>query len=98
MSQPTIAVLKGDQTGQELLDEALRVLDPAVTRVDWDFQFCDLSLENRRATKNQVVHDAAAAIRKTGLGIKAATITPGKPDDVASPTALPRELINEPVI
>ncbi|MBK8030195.1 MAG: isocitrate dehydrogenase [Anaerolineae bacterium] len=98
MSQPTIAVLKGDQTGQELLDEALRVLDPAVTRVDLDFQFFDLSLENRRATKNQVVHDAAAAIRKTGLGIKAATITPGNPDDVGSPNALLRELINGQVI
>jgi isocitrate/isopropylmalate dehydrogenase len=27
----TIVVLEGDQTGQELLQEALRVLDPGVT-------------------------------------------------------------------
>jgi isocitrate dehydrogenase (NAD+) len=30
MSHKTIVVMKGDQTGQELLDEALRVLDPNV--------------------------------------------------------------------
>ena len=98
MNKPTIAILQGDQTGQELLEEGLRVLDPAVTRVDVDFRFFDLSLENRRATRNQVVHEAADAIKQTGLGIKAATITPGNPDDVGSPNALLRELINGQVI
>ena len=48
----TIVVLDGDQTGQELLNEALRVLDPNVIRFDLDFIHFDLSLENRRATKN----------------------------------------------
>ena len=33
----TIVVLEGDQTGQELLEEALRVLDPGVTGVDIGF-------------------------------------------------------------
>ena len=98
MSKPNIAVLQGDQTGQELLDEALRVLDPAVTRCDVDFTPFDLSLENRRKTKNQVVHDAADFIRQTGLGIKAATITPPEQNDVGSPNALLRELINGQVI
>lgn len=98
MTRYTIAVLQGDQTGQELLDEALRVLDPALIRCDLDFKTFDLSLENRRATRNQVVHDAAAMIKQTGLGIKAATITPGNPDDVGSPNALLRELINGQVI
>jgi len=98
VSKPTIAVLQGDQTGQELLDEALRVLDPAVTRVDVNFKPFDLSLENRRKTKNGVVHEAADFIKQTGLGIKAATITPGNPDDVGSPNALLRELINGQVI
>ena len=28
----TTVVLEGDQTGQELLEEALRVIDPAVTK------------------------------------------------------------------
>ena len=51
--------MEGDQTGQELLEEALRVLDPAVTGLDLDFVRYDLSLENRRATDNKVVHEAA---------------------------------------
>ena len=98
MSKPTIVVLQGDQTGQELLDEALRVIDPQVIRCDVDFETYNLSLENRRKTKNKVVHEAAARIRETGLGIKAATITPGDPDDVGSPNALLRELIDGQVI
>ncbi|MBL8134169.1 MAG: isocitrate dehydrogenase, partial [Anaerolineae bacterium] len=98
MSKPIIAVLEGDQTGQELLVQGLRVLDPSVTRLDVEFRPFDLSLGNRRATRNQIVHDAAACIRECGYGIKAATITPGNPDDVGSPNALLRELINGQVI
>lgn len=95
----TIAVLQGDQTGQELLEEGLRVLDPAVTRCDLLFKTFDLSLGNRRATKNQVVHDAADFLtQQSGLGIKAATITPPEKGDVGSPNALIRELINGQVI
>ena len=98
MSKPIIAVLQGDQTGQELLEEGLRVLDPAVTRFEIDFKTFDLSLETRRATKNRIVYDAAECIKQTGFGIKAATITPGNPDDVGSPNALLRELIDGQVI
>lgn len=98
MIKPTIAVLQGDETGQELLDEALRVLSPDVTRLDLDFEYFDLSLENRRATKNAIVYEAAERLKQTGLGIKAATITPGDPDDVGSPNALLRELIEGQVI
>lgn len=97
MSQ-SIVVMEGDQTGQELLDEALRVLDPDVTRCDLEFERFDLSLEHRRETQNKVVYDAASRIRETGLGIKAATITPGDPDDVGSPNALLRELMDAQVI
>ena len=50
---PRIIVLEGDQTGQELLDQALRLLDPAVSRVKLDFEHYDLSLENRRKTANE---------------------------------------------
>ena len=73
---PTIAVLEGDETGQELLEEAVRVLDPDVTGLDVSFERHDLSLENRRATQNRVVYDAAAAIREHGLGLKAARSRP----------------------
>ena len=56
MPVPThaIAVLRGDQTGEELLQEALRVLDPAVIELELRLLPFDLSLEHRRATQNQV--------------------------------------------
>jgi isocitrate/isopropylmalate dehydrogenase len=94
----TIVVLEGDQTGQELLEEGLRVLAPDVIGVRLDFPRFDLSLENRRATKNQVVYDAAAAIREHGLGLKAATVTPETRDDVGSPNRILREEIGGKVI
>ena len=40
-----IIVFEGDETGQELLDQALRVLDPAVTRVDVALEHHDLVAE-----------------------------------------------------
>jgi len=98
MAQHTIVVMEGDQTGQELLVEAMRVLNPAVTRVDVQFDHYDLSLENRRITSNQIVHDAAQAMKKHGLGIKAATITPDIQGDVGSPNAILRSEIDGTVI
>ncbi|MBV9789903.1 MAG: isocitrate dehydrogenase, partial [Chloroflexi bacterium] len=98
MATPTIVVLEGDQTGQELLEEALRVLDPSVIKVDLTFERFDLSLEKRRETNNQVVHDAAARMKETGLGLKAATITPETKNDVGSPNAILRKEIDGTVI
>ena len=95
---PTIVVLEGDETGQELLEEALRVLDPEVTGLDVTFDRHDLSLENRRVTDNKVVLEAAAAIREHGLGLKAATVTPEGVDDVGSPNRILREEIGGRVI
>jgi isocitrate/isopropylmalate dehydrogenase len=94
----TIVVLEGDQTGQELLAEALRVLQPSVIGFDLHFQHFDLSLVNRRTTQNQVVHTAAAAIRQHRLGLKAATITPEGMGDVGSPNAILREEMDAVVI
>jgi isocitrate dehydrogenase (NAD+) len=94
----TIVVLEGDETGQELLEEALRVLDPAVIGLEFDFPRFDLSLEHRRETENRVVYDAAAAIRDHGLGLKAATITPEGRGDVGSPNRILREEIGGRVI
>ncbi len=98
VDRKTIVVMEGDQTGQELLEESLRVLDSGVTGLDLEFKRYDLSLENRRATGNEVVHEAAAAMKKSGVGIKAATITPEGPDDVGSPNALLRKGIDGTVI
>jgi isocitrate dehydrogenase (NAD+) len=98
MAGKTIVVLEGDDTGQELLDEALRVLMPDVTGLDLRFPRYDLSLESRRATKNAIVYDAAAAVREAGLGLKAATVTPEGADDVGSPNRILREEIGARVI
>jgi isocitrate/isopropylmalate dehydrogenase len=98
MASATIAVLEGDETGQELLEEALRVLDPDVIGLELGFERFDLSLGNRRATENEVVHDAAASIREHGLGLKAATVTPEGADDVGSPNRILREEIGGRVI
>jgi isocitrate/isopropylmalate dehydrogenase len=95
---PAVVVLEGDQTGQELLEEALRVLRPGVVGFALDFRRFDLRLGNRRRTQNKVVEEAAAAMREAGLGLKAATITPEEPDDVGSPNAILREAIDATVI
>ncbi len=44
--------------------------------LDLDIEYYDLSVENRDATNDQVTIDAAHAIKKHGVGIKCATITP----------------------
>jgi len=93
-----IVVLEGDETGQELLQQALRVLDPGVTRVEVELEHYDLSLENRRATNNEVVSAAADALSRARYGLKAATITPEGADDVGSPNRLLREAIDGKVI
>jgi isocitrate dehydrogenase (NAD+) len=98
MGTSRIVVCAGDETGEELLVEALRVLDPAVIGVELELVPFDLSLENRRATSNAVVHEAAAAMRETGLGLKAATITPETTGDVGSPNRILREGIGGSVI
>jgi 3-isopropylmalate dehydrogenase len=93
-----IIVLEGDETGQELLEQSLRVLDPGVTKVPVELEHYDLSLENRRRTSNEVVQSAAAAMREARFGLKAATVTPEGADDVGSPNRLLREAIEGKVI
>jgi isocitrate dehydrogenase len=41
-----------------------------------DLEYYDLSIENRDATDDQVTIDAAYAIKRHGVGVKCATITP----------------------
>jgi isocitrate/isopropylmalate dehydrogenase len=93
-----IIVLEGDQTGQELLEQSLRLLDADVIGLEVETERYDLSLEKRRETANQVVHDAARAMREAGYGIKAATVTPEGADDVGSPNRILREEIGGKVI
>ena len=46
--------------------------------VDLKTEYYDLGLLNRNDTKDQVTKDAAYAIKKYGVGVKCATITPNK--------------------
>jgi isocitrate/isopropylmalate dehydrogenase len=94
----TIVILEGDETGQELLEEALRVLDSEVIGLELEFRRYDLSLESRRKTRNAIVYEAAHAVRDAGLGLKAATVTPEGRDDVGSPNRILREEIGGHVI
>ena len=98
MDPLAITVLEGDETGQALLEQCLRVLAPDVIGFDVEIERFDLSLENRRATSNEVVSEAARAMCVSGLGIKAATITPEGADDVGSPNRLVREGVDGKVI
>ena len=93
-----IVVLHGDQTGEELLRDALRFLDSELTGIPVQLVDFDLSLANRRATRNQVVLEASDALLAAGYGIKAATITPEEKGDVGSPNAILRERIGGQVI
>src|ERR1019366_763814 len=94
----TLQVLHGDETGEELLSEALRVLDADVLGTQLELRHHDLSLENRRATQNRVVIEASHAMRETGYGLKAATITPEEQGDVGSPNAILRAEVGGTVI
>ncbi|MGZ5341572.1 MAG: NADP-dependent isocitrate dehydrogenase [Solirubrobacterales bacterium] len=44
--------------------------------LDVELKYFDLSIESREATKDQITVDAANAIKKYGVGVKCATITP----------------------
>jgi 3-isopropylmalate dehydrogenase len=93
-----IVVLEGDETGQELLEQSIRVLDPGLLDLELELETFDLSLEKRRETGNEIVHEAARAMREAGFGLKAATITPEGKDDVGSPNRILREEVDGKVI
>ncbi|NJK38957.1 MAG: isocitrate dehydrogenase [Oscillatoriales cyanobacterium RM2_1_1] len=97
-TSPHVVIMHGDQTGEELLQEALRVLNPDVIRQPLIWMDFDLSLENRQFTQNRVVQDAAQATLTTGLALKAATITPEAAGDVGSPNAILRSALDAKVI
>ncbi len=63
-------------------DEMTRIIwqfikdDLILPYLDIDLRYYDLSIQNRDATDDQVTIDAANAIKKFGVGVKCATITP----------------------
>ncbi len=50
-----------------------KLIDPYL---DINLEYYDLSIQNRDATDDQVTVDAANAVKKWGVGVKCATITP----------------------
>jgi isocitrate/isopropylmalate dehydrogenase len=98
VTQRTITVLHGDETGEELLLEALRVLAIPAMASRISLEHVDLSLAARRASDNGVVHQAARMMRASGLGLKAATVTPEGLGGVGSPNAILRAEVGGDVI
>jgi hypothetical protein len=90
--------MHGDQTGEELLLQALRLTENDLLGLKFDLQHFNLSLKNRRDTNNKVVHQAGEAMLNRRLGLKAATITPEQAGDVGSPNAIIRNDIRAQVI
>ena len=50
--------------------------------LDIDLKYFDLGIEYRDKTNDQVTIDSANAIKKYGVGVKCATITPPKPEEI----------------
>jgi len=69
-----IVELDGDEMTRIIWDLIKKKL--VLPYLDVDLQYYDLSIENRDATEDKVTVEAAEAIKKYGVGVKCATITP----------------------
>src|SRR6056297_1359021 len=69
-----VVELDGDQMTRIIWDFIKQKL--ILPYLDIDLKYYDLSVEHRDATDDQVTIDAANAIKKHGVGVKCATITP----------------------
>ena len=68
--------MDGDEMTRVLWDDIKkRFIHPFL---NIDLRYFDLGLPNRDPTNDQIVHEAAAAIKELGVGIKCATINPDK--------------------
>ena len=82
-------------------DEMTRIIWQAIKDklihpyLDIDLEYYDLSVENRDATDDQVTIDSAHAIKKHGVGVKCATITP---DEGRVRNILGGVIFREPII
>ncbi len=94
----TITVLHGDETGEELLVEALRILMVPELTSRLVLEHVDLSLQARRASDNGVVHQAAQMMLASHFGLKAATVTPEGLGEIESPNAILRDEVGGDVI
>jgi len=69
-----VAELDGDEMTRVIWDLIKKKL--ILPYLDIDLHYYDLSVEHRDATDDQVTIDSAEAIKKYGVGVKCATITP----------------------
>lgn len=69
-----VVELDGDEMTRVIWKEIKNKL--ILPYLDLDIKYYDLGMEMRDATDDQITTDAAHAIRKYGVGIKCATITP----------------------
>jgi isocitrate dehydrogenase len=69
-----VVELDGDEMTRIIWDLIKKKL--VLPYLDIDLLYYDLSIENRDATNDQVTIDSAEAIKKHGVGVKCATITP----------------------
>ena len=72
--QNPVVELDGDEMTRILWDLIKKKL--ILPYLDVDLHYYDLSIENRDRTDDQVTVDSANAIKKYGVGVKCATITP----------------------
>ena len=72
--QNPVVELDGDEMTRIIWDLIKKKL--ITPYLDVDLHYYDLSVENRDATNDQVTVDSANAIKKYGVGVKCATITP----------------------
>ena len=71
-----VVELDGDEMTKILWDFIKKKL--ILPYLDIDIKYYDLGLKNRDKTSDQVTLECAGAIKKIGVGIKCATITPDK--------------------
>ena len=72
--QGTVVELDGDEMTRIIWDLIKKKL--ILPYLDVNLEYYDLGVEHRDATKDKVTVDAAEAIKKHGVGVKCATITP----------------------
>ena len=70
----TVAELDGDEMTRIIWDLIKKKL--ILPYLDLKLDYYDLSIEHRDATNDQITIDAANAIKRHGVGVKCATITP----------------------
>jgi len=70
----SIVELDGDEMARIMWDFIRKKL--ILPYIDLDIKYYDLGIKNREKTSDQITMDAANAIKKIGVGIKCATITP----------------------